>query len=86
MSELKILGGDPVRRAPFSRWPQYLPADAARLQQVLESGHWGGFPVPSRYASEFAEKFAELHGARVTLSDNEPGLKVEVSFPQAKDR
>jgi dTDP-4-amino-4,6-dideoxygalactose transaminase len=37
------------------------------LQQVLESGHWGGFPVPSRYAAEFAEKFAELHGARYAL-------------------
>lgn len=67
MSELSILGGDPVRCAPFSRWPQYLASDAARLQQVLESGHWGGFPVPSRYAAEFAEKFAELHGARHAL-------------------
>jgi dTDP-4-amino-4,6-dideoxygalactose transaminase len=68
MSELAILGGDRVRRAPFSRWPQYLPADALRLQQVLESGHWGGFPVPSPYAKEFAEKFAELHGARYGLT------------------
>jgi dTDP-4-amino-4,6-dideoxygalactose transaminase len=67
MSELALLGGDPVRRAPFSRWPQYLPSDAVRLQQVLESGHWGGFPVPSRHASEFADKFAELHGARYAL-------------------
>src|ERR1700684_353566 len=67
MSELAILGGEPLRRAAFSRWPQYLPSDAARLQQVLESGHWGGFPVPSRYAAEFAEKFAELHGARYAL-------------------
>jgi dTDP-4-amino-4,6-dideoxygalactose transaminase len=67
MSKLSILGGDPVRRAPFSRWPQHLPSDASRLQQVLESGHWGGFPVPSRYATEFTEKFAELHGARYGL-------------------
>lgn len=67
MSELSILGGDPVRRAPFSRWPQYLPSDSARLQEVLASGHWGGFPVPSRYAKEFAEQFAELHGARYGL-------------------
>jgi dTDP-4-amino-4,6-dideoxygalactose transaminase len=67
MSELAILGGNPVRMQPFSRWPQYLPSDAARLQQVLESGHWGGFPVPSPYAREFAEKFAELHGARYGL-------------------
>jgi dTDP-4-amino-4,6-dideoxygalactose transaminase len=67
MSELAILGGDPVRRAPFSRWPQSLPSDATRLQQVLESGHWGGFPVPSPHAREFAEKFADLHGARYGL-------------------
>jgi dTDP-4-amino-4,6-dideoxygalactose transaminase len=67
MSELALLGGDPVRRAPFFRWPQYLPSDATRLQRVLESGHWGGFPVPSPHAREFAEKFAELHGARYGL-------------------
>jgi dTDP-4-amino-4,6-dideoxygalactose transaminase len=67
MSKLSILGGDPVRRAPFSRWPQYLPSDALRLQEVLSSGHWGGFPVPSRYAEEFAGQFAELHGARYGL-------------------
>jgi dTDP-4-amino-4,6-dideoxygalactose transaminase len=67
MSRLSILGGEPVRHAPFARWPQYLPSDAARLQKVLESGHWGGFPVPSLYADEFAKKFAALHGARYGL-------------------
>jgi dTDP-4-amino-4,6-dideoxygalactose transaminase len=67
MSNLAILGGKPVRNTPFAKWPQHLPSDAARLQQVLESGHWGGFPVPSRYAAEFAEKFAELHGVRYAL-------------------
>jgi dTDP-4-amino-4,6-dideoxygalactose transaminase len=48
-------------------WPQYLPADAQRLQQVLESRHWGGYPVPSRYCGEFAERFARLHGAKYGL-------------------
>lgn len=67
MSQLAILGGEAVRRAPFSRWPQYLPSDAARMQAVLASGHWGGFPVPSPYAKQFAEKFAELHGAKYGL-------------------
>src|SRR5580700_6179973 len=68
MSELAILGGSPLRTQPFPVWPQYLPADSLRLQQVLESGHWGGFPVPSPYAKEFTEKFAELHGARYGLT------------------
>jgi dTDP-4-amino-4,6-dideoxygalactose transaminase len=67
MSELAILGGSPVRSRPFPAWPQYLPADAQRLQQVLESRHWGGYPVPSHYCGEFAERFAKLHGAKYGL-------------------
>ena len=67
MSELAILGGKPLRTRPFSVWPQYLPADAERVQQVVESRHWGGYPVPSRYCGEFAQRFAELHGAKYGL-------------------
>ena len=67
MSELAILGGSPLRRRPFCSWPQYLPQDAQRLQQVIESRHWGGYPMPSRYAAEFADRFAKLHGARYGL-------------------
>jgi dTDP-4-amino-4,6-dideoxygalactose transaminase len=67
MSELAILGGAPTRRRPFSPWPQYLAADAERLQSVVESRHWGGYPLPSRYAGEFAERFAALHNARYGL-------------------
>ena len=64
MSELAILGGPPVRSRPFSPWPQYTAADAQRLNQVLESRNWGGYPFPNKLASEFAEKFAVLHGAQ----------------------
>src|SRR5450759_649929 len=67
MSELAILGGSPVRRRPFSPWPQSLNTDADRLHSVLESRHWGGFPMPSHYAGEFAERFAEMHGAKYGL-------------------
>ncbi len=67
MSKLAILGGDPVRTEPFASWPRWLPSDAHRLQAVLESGHWGGFPVPSHYAAEFAERFAAMHGAKYAL-------------------
>jgi len=34
---------------------------------VLESRHWGGYPLPSRYAGEFADRFAETHGAKYGL-------------------
>ena len=67
MSPLAILGGEPVRKKPFSPWPQYRPADVERVSKVVESRHWGGFPVPSKHAGEFACKFAGLHGTKYAL-------------------
>jgi len=64
MSQLALLGGDPVRTRPFPRWPQHTEADARRLLEVLESGNWGGYPFPNTLADEFAQKFAAAHGAR----------------------
>ena len=67
MSALAILGGKPVRTRPFAPWPQYLPADAQRVQEVIASRHWGGYPMPSRHAAEFAARFAAMHDARYGL-------------------
>jgi len=64
MSNLAILGGAPQRNRPFSSWPQYTADDLARLQTVLESRNWGGYPFPNQLASEFAHDFAEYHGAK----------------------
>jgi dTDP-4-amino-4,6-dideoxygalactose transaminase len=63
MSDLAILGGAPTRTRPFPSWPQHAPDDLARLQTVLESGNWGGYPFPNRLANEFAQEFAQYHGA-----------------------
>jgi dTDP-4-amino-4,6-dideoxygalactose transaminase len=67
LSELAILGGKPLRTKPFAPWPQYLASDLARVQQVVESRHWGGYPMPSKYGKEFAERFAAMHGAKYGL-------------------
>ena len=67
MSKLAILGGEPIRKKPFPPWPQFRPDDVSRLMNVVESRHWGGFPVPSKHAGEFARHFAELHGAKYGL-------------------
>jgi len=67
MSKLAILGGDPIRKQPFTPWPQFKPSDVARIVKVVESRHWGGFPVPSKHAGEFATRFAELHGAQYAI-------------------
>jgi dTDP-4-amino-4,6-dideoxygalactose transaminase len=67
MSELALLGGEPIRKKPFSPWPQFKASDVERLVKVVESRHWGGFPVPSKHSGEFAARFAELHGAKYGL-------------------
>src|SRR3974390_1445282 len=67
MAKLALLGGEPVRKQPFAPWPQYTKADLDRILKVVESRHWGGFPVPSKYAGEFAARFAELHGTQYAL-------------------
>src|SRR5258708_23441547 len=83
MAKLAILGGDPIRTEPFSSWPRWLPSDAHRLQAVLESGHWGGFPVPSHYAAEFAERFAAMHGAKYALCIANGTIPLIAALPAA---
>ncbi|QOY86194.1 DegT/DnrJ/EryC1/StrS family aminotransferase [Paludibaculum fermentans] len=67
MSQLAILGGDPVRRKPFAPWPQYQPSDIARIVRTVESRHWGGYPLPTALASGFCKDFAAMHGAEYAL-------------------
>ena len=67
MSTLALLGGKALRRQAFSPWPQFTRADVERIVKVVESRHWGGFPVPSPHAQEFAARFAQLHGAQYGL-------------------
>lgn len=67
MSQLAILGGDPVRKRPFSPWPQYRASDIERVTRVIESRHWGGYPYPTPLATEFCKAFAELQGAKYAL-------------------
>lgn len=64
MSELAILGGEPVRTRSFPPWPQASDSDRRRILEVLESGNWGGYPYPNTLADEFAMQFAAEHGAK----------------------
>ena len=66
-TRLALLGGSPVRSRPFSPWPLFQPSDLERLQRVVESRHWGGFPLPTPLAAEFGERFAAMHGAKYAL-------------------
>jgi len=62
MSELAVMGGTPVRTAPFPDWPQHDEREIESLTEVVRSGGWGFFSGTKQ--AEFAAKFAALQGAK----------------------
>jgi dTDP-4-amino-4,6-dideoxygalactose transaminase len=66
-SQLAILGGAPVRTAPFPTWPIYGDAEEAALLRTLRSGKWGkldGGEVPA-FERRFAEYCVAKHAIAV---------------------
>jgi len=66
-STLAILGGEPIRTRPFSKWPIFDSREREQLETVLTSGTWGGHPSPSPKAAELSAAFAAYHGARFAI-------------------
>ena len=64
MGRLAIVGGEAVRKTPFTTWPMATPEIGHALEDVLTSSNWGGQPFPGKYAVSFAKRFAELHTAK----------------------
>jgi dTDP-4-amino-4,6-dideoxygalactose transaminase len=60
VSSLAILGGRPLRSRPFGRWPVFDEKEKRALEEVLESGVWGGYHPK---VAEFENTFAHFHGA-----------------------
>jgi perosamine synthetase len=55
-----ILGGQPVRTAPFPRWPNFRETDERAVLPVLRSGVWSRAKV----VAEAERQFARLMGAK----------------------
>lgn len=63
-----ILGGDPVRNAPFPSWPMIEENDRAAWSQVLEDRKWCRTRGPR--AEEFGNAYAKHFGAKEGLAVN----------------
>jgi len=59
-----ILGGQPVRKAPFPRWPNFRETDEKAILPVLHSGVWSRAHV----VAEAERQFARLMGAPYCLA------------------
>lgn len=77
MSRLAIDGGEPVRRKPWPRWPVWGEAERQRLDQVLDSGEWGGF---NDLVREFEQAFGRRHAARHCLAAANGTLTLEAAL------
>ncbi len=56
-----LLGGNPVRTAPFPEWPAHGPAEENALRKVLHSGKW--FRGYGDAVDRFEHAYAKLNGA-----------------------
>jgi dTDP-4-amino-4,6-dideoxygalactose transaminase len=64
--KLALLGGSPIRAAPFPSWPIFGPEEEARLLRALRSGKWGR--LHGAEVAEFENRFAAMHGCRHGLA------------------
>ncbi len=62
---LAILGGEPVRKRPWPKWPRGDAETERVLLHVLHSGRWalsGAYAGETCYEQRFAAAYAEYHG------------------------
>ncbi len=67
MSQPALLGGDPVRTAPFPSWPIWDDREIEAAKRVIESGEWGstkGDEVAT-FEAEYAAFMGAKHGIAV---------------------
>jgi dTDP-4-amino-4,6-dideoxygalactose transaminase len=65
MSQLALLGGNPVRTRPWPAWPIWDEIDVTSLRRVFECGAWG---IDSPIIEELETRFAQAHGVKHAIS------------------
>ena len=83
MSELALLGGQPVRSEPYPRWPVFDDAEIQSITKTVLSGRWGGSPHPGPNTVEFATKFSELIGGGIAVPMINGTITMEVALRAA---
>jgi perosamine synthetase len=61
-----LLGGSPVRTAPFPSWPKIADRDEKNWTEVLHKGRW--CRIDGSYATRFEEAWAQTLGAKHCLA------------------
>ncbi|MCX6951747.1 MAG: DegT/DnrJ/EryC1/StrS family aminotransferase [Verrucomicrobia bacterium] len=77
-SKLALLGGKPVRTAPFTAWPIFGQTEEKRLLRTLRSGKWGRLHGPE--VAEFESRFAAMHGCQHGIAVVNGSLSLRLSL------
>jgi dTDP-4-amino-4,6-dideoxygalactose transaminase len=80
MSRLALLGGSPLRTAPWPRWPARSEDEERAVLAALRDGDWGGFPLPNERSARFAEAFARRHDSRFALPVTNGTVSLEIAL------
>ena len=67
-SKLAVLGGEPLRKKPFTSWPQSNSRMEEALVTTAKSGNWYRFESGSKNVGTFEKKFAEFIGTKYCLA------------------
>lgn len=74
-----LLGGTPVRTAPFPAWPEYDEREERNLLDVLHSREWGTH-AGGRYLPRFEEAFAAYQQATYGVAVANGSVALETAF------
>lgn len=83
MSNLAILGGEPLRTQPYPAWPQFDERDIQAVTRVVQSGNWGGFPYPGPVTGEFLSRFTQMQGGGYPVAMMNGTITMEVALRAA---
>src|SRR4051812_30897792 len=80
MSQLALLGGQPVRSEPWPAWPVHDQRDVDAVTSVVTSGVWGGHPFPGPETEKFARGFEEMQGGGSAVPMMNGTVSMEVAL------
>ena len=74
--KLALLGGKPIRKSPFKRWPIFGKAEEVQLLRTLRSGNWGR--LQGEEVATFEKRFAEAHDCKhgVAVTNGTVSLRI----------
>ncbi len=83
MHKLAALGGEKFRKEPYPVWPVFDQKEFNAIQELIQSGRWGGAPFPGPKSVEFSNGFLEMQGGNFAVPMINGTVTMEVALRAA---